>query len=256
MFDLSGKTALITGGNSGIGLGMAKGLARCGCEVSIWGRNKEKTEQAYEALKSYGPKITKQICDVSNASSVAECFHQTLKDHGRVDGCFANAGMGDNRGPFDEIEDEAWTKVMNTNLGGAFYVFRLAARHMRERAEAGDAFGRLVGTSSLSALSGMPGGQHYVSSKGGLISMMRSLAVEYARFGVTANSIIPGFVETAMTDDLIAHPAFTKKVLPRIPMRRVGIGDDFAALAAYIMSDGSSWHTGQDFIVDGGYWIF
>lgn len=256
MFDLTGRVALITGGNSGIGLGMAQGLAECGCEVSIWARNPEKTETALKALKSYGPKVSAHICDVTDADAVKNCFEKTLSEHGRIDGCFANAGCGNASSSFEDIGDEDWQNLLNVNLNGAFYVFRLAAQHMRERAETGDPFGRLIATSSLAAISGLPGGQHYVAAKGGLISMTRSLAVEYAKYGVTAHSILPGFVETTMTKDTMSHPAFSKKVLPRIPTRRVGTGKDFAALAAYIMSDGSSWHTGQDFTVDGGFWIF
>ena len=256
MFDLTGKVALITGGNSGIGLGMAKGLAQYGCEVSIWGRNPKKTEQALETLASFGPKISMQICDVADADAVKNAFEKTLLQHGRIDGCFANAGFGDQSNRFDEIEDRDWHRIMDTNLNGTFYIFRLAAKHMRERAESGDAFGRLIATSSLSAISGLPRGQHYVSAKGGMMSMVRSLAVEYARYGVTAHSILPGFVETTLTESIIDNPAFTEKVLPRIPARRVGTGDDFSALAVYLMSHGSSWHSGQDFSVDGGYWIY
>lgn len=256
MFDLSGKVALITGGNSGIGLGMAEGLAKCGCDVAIWGRNPAKTEVAVEQLKPYGPKITGYICDISDANSVALNFENVLKDHGRIDGCFANAGYGDQSTRFDEITDENWHKIIDTNLNGTFYVLRHAARHMRERAEAGDPFGRLIATSSLGAISGQPKGQHYVASKGGVMSMIRALAIEYARYGITAHSILPGFVETTLTEDIISNPAFEKKILPRIPIRRAGTGSDFSALAAYIMSDGSSWHTGQDFIIDGGFWIF
>lgn len=256
MFNLAGKTVLITGGNSGIGLGMAEGLAKCGCQISIWGRNPDKNQAALKTLETYGSKITAYVCDVSDEESVQETFNKVLSEHGRIDGCFANAGFGGQSKHFDEIKTEDWQNIIDTNLNGAFYVLRLAARHMRERANMGDAFGRLVGTSSLSAKSGLPGSQHYVASKGGMISMMTALAVEYARYGVTAHSIVPGFVETSLTETLMSNPAFTQKVLPRIPTRRVGSGEDFAALAAYIMSDGSSWHTGQEFIVDGGYWIF
>lgn len=256
MFDLSGKAALITGGNSGIGLGMAEGLLECGCEVAIWGRNAAKNAAALESLSAYGPKVTASVCDVTDPASVDEAFAQVLSDHGRIDGCFANAGYGAQVTRFDEFEDEEWNRIIDVNLNGAFYVFRNAAKHMRERAQAGDPFGRLVGTSSLAALSGQPRGQHYAAAKGGMVSMVRSLAVEYAKYGVTAHSILPGFVESDLTKDAFSTQAFADKVMPRVPARRLGVRSDFSAIAVYIMSDASSWHSGQDFIIDGGYSIF
>ena len=256
MFDLSGKVALITGGNGGIGLGMAEGLLAQGCAVSIWGTNPTKNAAALESLSAYGPKVTASVCDVTDSAAVDETFAQLLSEHGRIDGCFANAGYGTLDSRFDEFEDEEWNRIIDVNLNGAFYVFRNAARHMRERAQSGDPFGRLVATSSLGAISGQPRGQHYAAAKGGLISMIRSLAVEYAKYGVTAHSILPGFVESDLTRDLISTQAFADKVIPRIPARRLGKRADFSALAAYIMSDGSNWHSGQDFLIDGGYRIF
>ena len=256
MFDLTGKTALITGGNSGIGLGMAEGLAKCGCDIAIWGRSADKNAQAVETLSTHGTKVSAYICDVTSSEAVNDAFAATLNDHGRVDGCFANAGFSTPSSGFDQSEDAHWQQMIDINLNGAYYVLRVAAAHMRERAEGGDRFGRLVGTSSIGALNGMPRNQHYAAAKGALISMIRSLAVEYARYGVTAHSILPGFVETPLTDESFASQAFADKVLPRIPARRLGQGSDFSAIAAYIMSDASAWHTGQDFIIDGGYMVF
>lgn len=256
MFDLSGKVALITGGNSGIGLGMAEGLAECGCDVAIWGRNAEKNAEALERLSDHGTKITARVCDVTRSEDVNKAFADTLADHGRVDGCFANAGFSTPSIGFDGSSDTHWQEMIDVNLNGVYYVFRAAARHMRERAVNGDKFGRLVGTSSIGALNGMPRNQHYAAAKGGVISMIRSLAIEYARYGVTAHSILPGFVDTPLTEDSFSSEAFAEKVIPRIPARRLGQGSDFKAIAAYIMSDASQWHTGQDFIIDGGYLLF
>jgi NAD(P)-dependent dehydrogenase (short-subunit alcohol dehydrogenase family) len=134
-----------------------------------------------------------------------------------------------------------------------FYVFRCAAQHMKQRAQKGDAFGRLVGTASLAAISGQAKGQHYAATKGGLISMAKALAVEYARFGVTAHTLLPGWIETAMTESTFAWDRFTDNVMPRIPMRRWGTGEDFAGIAVYIMSQASSYHTAETFLIDGGY---
>ena len=253
LFNLEGKVALITGGNSGIGLGMAKGIAELGCEVSIWGTNPDKNAAALEVLAACGPKASAYVCDVSNSDQVAECFTKTLAEHGRVDGCFANAGIGGWGNQFDQISDKEWHSVIDVNLNGVFYVFRQAALHMRERAGKGDAFGRLIGTASLAAVSGQPKGEHYAATKGGLISMAKALAVEYARYGVTAHTVLPGWIETAMTEPAFGREKFVENVIPRIPMRRWGQPEDFAGIAAYIMSDASSYHTSETFLIDGGY---
>ena len=253
LFDLSGRVAVITGGNGGIGLGMAEGLASQGCEVSIWGTNDDKNAAALETLQAYGPKVSALNCNVADETAVQVAFAETLKTHSRVDGCFANAGIGGLGTRFDETSAEEWHRVIDVNLNGVFYTFKHAARHMRERSEGGDSFGRLIGTASLAAISGQARGQHYAATKGGLISMVKALAVEYARYGVTAHTILPGWIETAMTENSFGWDTFVEKVKPRVPMRRWGEPEDFAAVAVYIMSQGSGYHTAETFLVDGGY---
>ena len=255
-FDLTGKVAIITGGNSGIGLGMAEGLSQAGAEVSIWGTNADKNAAAVAALEPFGTRISAQRCDVSDEADVTRCFAATLERHGRVDGCFANAGVGGRNTRFDEMTADEWRRILAVNLDGVFYTFKQAARHMRERAEAGDPGGRLVGTASLAAISGQARGEHYAATKGGLVSMIKALAVEYARYGVTAHTILPGWIETAMTEGTFANPKFVDNVMKRIPMRRWGRPADFAALAVYIMSDASAYHTAETFLIDGGYFAF
>lgn len=255
-FDLTGKVAVITGGNGGIGLGMAEGLAQAGAEVSIWGTNAEKNAAALDALSAHGTRVSAQRCNVADEADVARCFTATLEQHGRVDGCFANAGIGGRGTRFDEMTDEEWQRIVSVNLDGVFYTFKYAARHMRERAENGDPGGRLVGTASLAAVSGQPRGEHYAATKGGLVSMIKALAVEYARHGVTAHTILPGWIETAMTEGTFDNPKFVDNVMKRIPARRWGQPEDFAAIAVYVMSDASAYHTAETFLIDGGYFIF
>jgi NAD(P)-dependent dehydrogenase (short-subunit alcohol dehydrogenase family) len=255
-FDLTGKVAVITGGNGGIGLGMAEGLVEAGAEVSVWGTNPDKNAAALARLEAHGPRVSAQRCDVADEADVARCFAATLDRHGRVDGCFANAGIGGRGTAFDEMTDDEWQRIVSVNLDGAFYTFKHAARHMRERARAGDPGGRLVGTASLAAVSGQARGEHYAATKGGLVSMIKALAVEYARYGVTAHTILPGWIETAMTEGAFDNPKFVDNVMKRIPMRRWGRPDDFAAIAVYIMSDASAYHTAETFLIDGGYFAF
>ena len=252
-FDLSGRVALITGGNGGIGLGMARGLAESGAEVCLWGTNPEKNERALASLEDIGPKVTALICDVSDEAAVEASFAATLDAHGRVDGCFANAGIGGRGTGFEDMTREEWDRIISVNQSGVFYTFRAAARHMRERAEAGDPFGRLVGTASLAAISGQARGEHYAATKGGLISMAKALAVEYARYGVTAHTLLPGWIETEMTEGAFGNDKFVDAVMRRIPTRRWGQPEDFAGIAIYIMSSASSYHTAETFLIDGGY---
>ncbi len=256
IFDLTGKVAVITGGNGGIGLGMAEGLAAAGAEVSIWGTNEAKNESALARLEPYGPRVSAHRCDVSDANEVADAFAATLATHGRIDGCFANAGVGGRAAAFDEMSFDEWRRVMAVNLDGVYHTFHHAAGHMRERAAHGDAGGRLVATASLAAVSGQARGEHYAATKGAMISMIKALAVEYARIGVTAHTILPGWIETAMTEGAFGNEKFVDNVMKRIPARRWGTPADFAGIAVYIMSDASAYHTADTFLIDGGYFTF
>ena len=153
-FDLTGKVALITGGNGGIGLAFATGIAKAGGAVCIWGRNKEKNEQALKLISATGAKAGAFICDVSDEKSVQECFKATLDTFGRVDGCFANAGYQVMIQSFIDRPFSDWKKLMSINLDGVFLTLQAAAKHMVERAKNGDAFGRLVITSSMASRMG------------------------------------------------------------------------------------------------------
>jgi hypothetical protein len=252
-FDLSGKVALVTGGNSGIGLGMARAMAAAGADIAIWGTNSEKNAAAKAELESSGRRVLALACEVGNEAAVEAAMAETLSVFGRVDGCFANAGVsGRGSASFLALSAEEWHRVLAVNLDGAFYTLRAAARHMVERGGGG----ALVGTASLAAIEGAARNEHYAATKGGLISMLRALAVEFARHGIRANAILPGWIETNMTAGAIGNEKFAGNVLPRIPMRRWGTGDDFGGIAVYLMSEASRYHTGDTFLIDGGYALF
>jgi NAD(P)-dependent dehydrogenase (short-subunit alcohol dehydrogenase family) len=253
-FDLTGKVALITGGNSGIGLGMADALAQAGASVCIWGTNATKNAAAAKQLEAHGGRVLALACDVSDEAAVERSFAETLKAFGRVDACFANAGVSGRAGgqSFTEMSTEEWRRVMGVNLDGVFFTLRAAAKHMTQR----DGGGSLVVTSSLAAISGQARGEHYAATKGAVIAMMKALAVEFARNGVRANAILPGWIETAMTERALHWDKFVERVLPRVPLRRWGVPEDFGAIAVYLTSDASAYHTGDTFVIDGGYAIF
>lgn len=256
-FDLTGKVALVTGGNGGIGLGMAEAIAEAGADVCIWGTNASKNALALDALGRHGTKVDAMICDVADSAAVDAAMAETISKFGRIDGCFVNAGVrGVNLRSVLDIDDAEWKRVLSVNLDGAFYTLRAATKHMMERVKAGDPGGRLVGTASLAALSGAARFEHYGATKGGLVSMMKALASELARFGITANAILPGWIETDMTDADFGNDKFEEAVMPRIPARRWGAPADFGGIAVYLMSEASAYHTGDSILIDGGYWIF
>lgn len=257
IFDLSNRVAVVSGGNGGIGLGIARALATAGCAVSVWGRNAGKNEAAVAELAATGARVEAQICDVTDAASVKAAMTATLTDFGRVDGCFANAGIGGGgRAGFIERSEDDWRRMFATNLDGVFHVFQAAARHMTERAANGDAFGRLVATSSIASLFGTARNEHYAASKAALNALVRALAVELARYGVTANAILPGWIKSEMTEGLMANDKFVGNVMPRIPLRRFGEPADFGGIAVYLMSGASSYHTADCLVIDGGYAAF
>ena len=255
IFDLSGKTAIITGGNGGIGLAMARALAESNCNLSIWGRNPDKTEKAAASLRDgTSVRVHAVACDVTNRDAVEQAFAQTVAEFQRIDGCFINAGIGGGgRSSFLVRPFEEWKGMFEINLDGAFHVLQLAARHMVDNAKAGSPGGRLVATSSIGALFGAARNEHYGASKAGLVGLMRALGVELARYGITANSILPGYTITDMTEDLMANEKFQSAVMPRLPMRRFGQSQDFGGIAVYLMSDASAYHTADSFVIDGGY---
>ncbi len=257
MFDLSGRVAVVTGGNGGIGLGIAQALASAGCNVSIWGRNAEKNKAAAATMAAGPGNVDIRVCDVTDTASVQDAMRATLDTFGRIDGCFANAGIGGGgRRAFIDRTEEEWRTMFATNLDGVFHVFQAAARHMTERADKGDKFGRLVATSSLASLFGTARNEHYAATKAAINALVRALAVELARYGVTANAILPGWIKSEMTAKIMSDEKFVGNVMPRIPMRRFGEPSDFGGIAVYLMSGASSYHTADCFVIDGGYTAF
>jgi NAD(P)-dependent dehydrogenase (short-subunit alcohol dehydrogenase family) len=255
-FDLTGKVALVTGGNRGIGLGMAQALAEAGADIVIWGSNAEHNGRAEAALKAEGRRVLAQQVDVADETAVTAAMTQAVATLGRVDTVIANAGIGGGAPSFAEMSAQTWRRVLSVNLDGVFFTCREACRHMAERAGAGDRGGSIVVTASLAAIEGAARNEAYAATKGGVISMMRAIAVEHARYGVRANAILPGWIATDMTAGAQSSPAFAERVMPRVPARRWGEPKDFGGVAIYLASDASAYHSGDTFVIDGGYSIF
>jgi NAD(P)-dependent dehydrogenase (short-subunit alcohol dehydrogenase family) len=254
-FDLTGKVALVTGGNGGIGLGMADALAQAGADLIIWGTNEAKNADAKKTLAAHGHRVVTRKVDVSKEAEVVDGMKAAVAEMGRVDCVVANAGIGGSS-PLVEMTTDLFRKIHAVNEEGVFWTFREAAKHMIERAKSGDANGSLVVVASTAGIEGAARNSAYGASKGAVMSMSRALAVELARYGIRVNSIAPGWIATDMTAGAQANPVFTEKVIPRIPARRWGRPEDFGGIAVYLASDASTYHTGEAFVIDGGYTKF
>ena len=255
-FNLTGKVALVTGGNRGIGLGMARAMAEAGADIIIWGRSESENRAAQRALEALNVRVLAQRVDVADEAAVVGAMTEAVAAMGRVDTVIANAGIGAGARSFSEMSAEIWRRNMAVNLDGVFFTCREACKHMVERAKAGDPTGSIVVISSLASVDGAPRNEAYAATKGGVIAMMKSIAVEHARYGVRANAILPGWIATEMTTGAQGSAVFNEKVIGRVPARRWGEPADFGGIAVYLASDASRYHTGDSFLIDGGYAIF
>ena len=215
-FDLSGRGAVITGGNGGIGLGMARALLAAGAKVAIWGSNAQKTERAREQLAAACGDATRVhgfVCDVGDEAQVESSFTASAAALGRVDACFANAGVAGFHTPLEQMSLDEFRRVQRINVEGVFLTLRAAVRHMIAHGQGGS----LVVTASTTALEGAARNSHYGASKGAVTAFVRALAVELARHRIRVNAVLPGWVRSEMTEALFDHPKFAAAVLPRAP---------------------------------------
>lgn len=249
LFDLSGHVSVVTGGNAGIGLGMARGLVSAGATVVIWGTNEERNAAAAQEL---GASATAMRVDVGDEDAVAAAMAEVVSTHARLDSCFANAGISAGRTALVDTTLQDFRDVTRIDLDAAFVTLREAARHMIELGNGGS----LIATSSLAVKMGQAGGYAYAASKGGLVAIVKALAVELARYKIRANALLPGWTESNMTAPALTNEKFVANVMPRMPVRRWGTGDDFSAIAVYLASPASSFHTGDSILIDGGYAAF
>ena len=254
-FDLCGHGAVITGGNGGIGYGMARALLAAGAKVAIWGSNPEKTARARASLAEEcgdAARVHAFVCDVGDEEQVEQSFAASVEALGRVDSCFANAGVSGKGTMVMEMSLEEFRRVQRINVEGVFLTLRAAARHMAAHGQGGS----LVATASTAAVEGAARNSHYGASKGAVTALVRALAVELARHKIRVNSILPGWIATEMTERSVGSEKFAGAVMPRIPARRWGQIDDFGGIAVYLASNASGYTTGEQFLIDGGYTKF
>ena len=241
MFDLTGKTALVTGATGGLGGTIAKMLQAQGATVAISGTRRE----VLDALaKEIGARVHVIPCNLADKDEVEALVPKAEQAMGQLDILVANAGITkDNL--MVQLRDEDWDQVVAVNLTATFRLARAAVRGMMRRR-----FGRVIGITSVVGVTGNPGQSNYTATKAGMIGMIKSIAAEYAKRGVTANTIAPGFIATAMTDKL--NDKQREAILARVPAGRLGAGADVAAAAVFLASDQAGYVTGQTLHVNGG----
>lgn len=254
LFDLTGQTAIITGGNGGLGLAMGRGLAKAGAHVAILARNHAKNAAALEELRGLGAgDVLALTCDVAEDSAIEDAVGKVLGQFGRIDVCFANAGISGAGTAIPDITAEGWDHTLAVNTRGAALVYKHVSRHMIARAKAGDPGGKLIATSSGQSIMGVNRSSDYAASKAALNGLTRAAAFELARYQITANALLFGFYETDITAK--ADPRFAEWMSRRIPLRRAGDHAGLEGLAVFFASSHSDYITGQCLPVDGGLCI-
>jgi NAD(P)-dependent dehydrogenase (short-subunit alcohol dehydrogenase family) len=251
IFDLTGKVALVTGGNSGIGLGFARALARAGADVMIWGRRADANAAAVEKLGAFG-KVAADVVDVSDEAAIVAGMARLIDQMGRLDIVVANAGIA-TTSPFAEMDAATYHGLLNVNLHGAVFTLREAAKHMVARATAGDPGGSMILCGSGSIFQGVPTLAHYAIAKGALNALSKTLAAELGPHGVRCNVIAPGFIQTEMTmGDPAVGAYLTEMVKAKTPLGRAGTPEDLEGAVVYLASDAARYHTGDTLVIDGG----
>ncbi|MBR97888.1 MAG: 2-deoxy-D-gluconate 3-dehydrogenase [Dehalococcoidia bacterium] len=251
LFDLNGKTAVITGGNGGIGFGMAVGLAEAGANIVIAARNETKTSESINRLKGMGTECEGIQVEVTEESSVQQMVSKTIDRFGSLDILINNAGIGIRKLPHEYTIKE-WNKVVDINLTGAFICSKEVYPHMKENGG-----GKIINIGSMTSIFGLDWAVAYASSKGGIVQMTKTLAVSWAKDNIQANSILPGWIHTDLTQGLKDN--FRDRydhILTRIPHERWGEPNDLAGTAVFLSSKASDYVTGVSIPVDGGYTSF
>ena len=247
LFDLTGKVAVITGGNGGIGLGCAKGLAAAGADIAIWARSKEKSAATIVELTALEAKAKSYEVDVKSSSDLAKATSQTVADFGGIDILIASAGVNIRMRP-EEYTDDIVDELIDVNLKAVFYCAQLVYPEMKKRGG-----GKIILIGSLTSVQGLGVAPVYSATKGAVVQLGKSLAAAWGADNIQVNTILPGWIVTEMTSVTRAVPGLIEHVLSRTPAGRWGAPNDFAGIATYFASSASDFVTGTDIQIDGGF---
>jgi 2-deoxy-D-gluconate 3-dehydrogenase len=249
-FDLKGRVALVTGGNGGIGLGMARGLAMAGAAIAVVGRNAEKSRAAVAGLAELGAEAAAFEADVSREGAVTAMVGGVRERFGRVDVLVNNAGTNIRKAP-QEYELEEWQKVMDTNLTSAFLLSRAVYPMMKSQGG-----GKIINIGSMMSIFGASFSGPYAASKGGIVQFTRAAASAWARDNIQVNAVLPGWIDSELTRGARAQvPGLHDSILKRTPAGRWGVPDDLGGIAVFLGGPASDFVTGTAIPVDGGYSI-
>ena len=247
-FDLKGRVAVVTGGNGGIGLGMARGLAAAGAAVAVVGRNAEKNRGAAAELAALGADVAAYEADVAQEDAVSALVARVRERFGRVDALVNNAGINIRKPPQDYSLAE-WREVMETNLTSAFLLSRAVYPLMK--AQGG---GKIINIGSMMSIFGAAFAGPYAASKGGIVQFTRATASAWARDHIQVNAVLPGWIDTDLTRRARGQvPTLHDAILARTPAGRWGVAEDMAGIAVFLASPASDFVTGTAIAVDGGY---
>lgn len=245
-FDLSGRTALVTGSSAGIGYALARGLAGAGARIVLNARNTDKLEQAAARLRDEGATVYTAPFDVTSGEAVNAAIARIEAEIGAIDILVNNAGM-QRRAPLDQFEEAQWHELMKTNLDSVFLVGKAVAKHMILRGR-----GKIVNICSVQSELGRPGIAPYTASKGAVKMLTKGMAIDWGPHGIQVNGLGPGYFKTELTDALVNNPEFTSWLVGRTPSRRWGDVEDLVGAAVFLTSDASNFVNGHILYVDGG----
>ncbi|MBL8344380.1 MAG: SDR family oxidoreductase [Rubrivivax sp.] len=246
LFDLTGRTALITGSSAGIGFALAGGLASAGARIVLNSRNGDKLARAADALRAQGAFVLTMPFDVTDGAAVADGVAAIEAECGAIDILFNNAGM-QLRGPLEKYEEANWHRLMKTNLDSVFLVGQAVARHMIDRRR-----GKIINVCSVQSELGRPGIAPYTASKGAVKMLTKGMAIDWGPHGLQVNGLGPGYFKTELNQALVDNPEFTQWLVNRTPSRRWGDVQDLVGAAIFLASDASNFVNGHILYVDGG----
>ncbi len=247
LFDLRGRTAMVTGGNSGVGAAMARALGLAGAKVVLVARREDVLAEACATMQKDGISAHAMTCDLADPEAARDCGERAVKEYGAID-ILINAAGVNLRQPFAEVTPQAWNLHLALHLGAPFFLTQALAPHMKTRG-----WGRIINLGSLQSFRAFPNSAPYGAGKGGIVQLTRAIAQEWSKHGITCNAVAPGFFPTDLTAAVFADEALARRHAEATCIGRNGELEDLYGLAIFLASDASAYVTGQTITIDGGY---